>query len=90
MPTLGRFAAAIAGGYVFTNGFVVSTTLTGFIFGLRYFEAQTLAWLLSVIVYLAAMLWAFAERRLARVWLVLGGGGLALCVGAWLLSRQLL
>ena len=89
-PVLGRFAGAIVAGYVFTFGFVGLATLAGFALGLRYFVAETLAWLACFFVYLAAMLWAFTERSLARVWLVLGGGGLALCGSAWLLSRQLL
>lgn len=90
LPVLGRFAGAIAGGYVFTYGFVAMATLAGFAMGLRYLEARTLAWLACFIVYLAAILWAFTERSLMRVWLVLGIGGLALCGSAWLLSRQLL
>ena len=90
VPVLGRFAGAIAGGYVFTFGFVALATLAGFALGLRYFVAETLAWLLCFFVYLGTMLWAFSERSLARVWLVLGGGGLAMCVSAWVLARQML
>jgi hypothetical protein len=90
MPVLGRFAGAIVAGYVFTYGFVAVASLAGFALGLRYFVAQTLAWLMCFLVYLAVMLWAFTERSLARVWLVLGGGGLALCGAAWVLSRQVL
>ena len=90
LQTLGRFTAAIAGGYVFTYGFVAAATLAGFALGLRYFVAETLAWLMCFFVYLGAMLWAFAERSLTRVWLALGGGGLMLCGSAWVLSRQLL
>lgn len=90
LPVIGRFAGAILGGYVFTFGFVALTTLASHALGLRYFVAQTLAWLLCFLVYLATILWGFSERSLVRVWLVLAGGGLALSAAAWLLSRQML
>ena len=38
-------------------------------------EAVVLVSMLAFILYLVIALWAFAERRLWRLWLVLGGGG---------------
>lgn len=90
LPVIGRFVAAIGAGYVFAYGFVAAATLAGFALGVPYFEAQELAWLLCFFVYLSALVWAFTERSLVRVWLVLGGGGLALCGSAWMLSRNML
>lgn len=84
-----RFAAAILGGYAFAFGFVALCSLAGFAAGLRFSEAQTLAWMLGVLVYLIALLWAFTPRSSARVWFVLGGGGLAMSGAAWALSRTL-
>ena len=40
-------------------------------------EAVVLMAMLAFLVYLALLIWGFAERRLARVAVVLGGGGVA-------------
>lgn len=84
-----RFAAAIVGGYVLAYGFVAATTLVGFSAGLPFFEAETLSWLLSFLVYLAALLWAFVPKQTWFVWVMLGGGGICLTVLSWTLSRFL-
>ena len=83
-----RFAAAILGGYAFAFGFVAIASLAGFVAGLRFSDAQTLAWMLGVFVYLVALLWAFTPRSTAFVWSVLGGGGLVMGTAAWCLSRM--
>jgi CHASE1-domain containing sensor protein len=46
--------------------------------------------MLAFIVFLAAFLWAFSAGSLARVWLVLAGGGLAMTGAASLLQRALI
>jgi hypothetical protein len=46
--------------------------------------------ILGFIVFLVAFLWAFAARSVARVWLVLAGGGALMAGAAWLLQRALL
>jgi len=84
---LNRFLAAIVGGYAFTYGFTALATLTGFAAGLPYSEAQVLAWMLGALVYLGAMLWGFVPRTSAKAWLVLAGGGAAMGMAAWALSR---
>ncbi|WP_347302718.1 hypothetical protein V5740_12030 [Croceibacterium sp. TMG7-5b_MA50] len=86
---LSRFGAAIIGGYLFAYGLTAAITLAGFAAGLPFFEAQTLAWLMSFLLYGAAVLWAFAEPRLPVVWLVLGGGGCAMVAACWFVSRQM-
>lgn len=82
-----RFAAAILGGYGFAFGFVALCSLAGFSAGLRFSDAQTLAWMLGFAVYLGALLWAFTPRSNTLVWAVLGGGGLVMGAAAWVLSR---
>jgi hypothetical protein len=82
-----RFAAAIVGGYFFTYGFAALATLIGFAAGLRWSEAQVLAWMTGALVYLGAILWAFVPRSTARAWAVLAGGGAAMSGVAWALSR---
>lgn len=89
LPALNRFAAAIFGGYVFAYGFVALSTLFGFGLGLGFFEAETLSWLLSFLVYLGVLLWAFVPGPTWVVWLVLGGGGSVMGAAAWMLSRVL-
>lgn len=84
-----RFAAAIFGGYAFAFGFVAIASLAGFVAGLRFSDSQTLAWMLGVIVYLLALLWAFTPRSTAFVWAVLGGGGFVMGALAWTFSRML-
>ena len=38
-------------------------------------EAGTLMAMLAFVIYLALLLWSFAEQRLARLWRLLGLGG---------------
>jgi len=82
-----RFAAAIVGGYLFAYGFTALATFTGFDAGLPFSEAQVLAWMLGALVYLGAILWGFVPRTTTKAWTVLAGGGAAMGVAAWLLSR---
>jgi CHASE1-domain containing sensor protein len=42
------------------------------------------------LVFLGVFLWAFSARSLARVWLVLAGGGALMTGAAWLVQRALL
>jgi hypothetical protein len=84
---ISRVAAAIAGGYLFVWGFVTLGITASLGFGFRYGDAQTLAYLLAFLVFLAAILWAFAARSTARVWAVLAGGGALMTGAALLLGR---
>jgi hypothetical protein len=83
-----RFAAAIVGGYLFAYGFTALATLIGFGAGLRWSEAQVLAWMLGALVYLGAILWGFVPRSHILAWAVFGGGGAAMSAAAWTLSRS--
>lgn len=77
-----RFAAAILGGYFFAHGFVALAALATFGMGAPYFEAQSLAWMLGILVYLCVLLWGFVPRQTGLVWGVLAGSGLAMSVAA--------
>lgn len=84
-----RILASVLGGY----GFVWGSSALGIALlvaaGMDYEEAWTLAMLLAFVVFVVAFCWAFAAASLARVWTVLGGGGGAMTLGAWLLTRHL-
>lgn len=83
-----RLILAIGGGYAVSAGFTafaavaLSATST-----LRRSEAVVLASMLAFLVYLAILIWAFAERRLARLCVVLVGAGAVLWGGALGLVR---
>lgn len=67
---------ALAGGYGLTVllTMLLARALSG---PLARSEAVVLSAMLGFLVYLVILLWAFAEHRLLRLWLVLGGGGMA-------------
>ena len=65
---------AVGGGYLLAAG--VSALLARLLVLLMApSEAVMLMSMLAFILYLIIVLWAFAERRLWRLWLVVGGGG---------------
>jgi hypothetical protein len=80
-----RIAAGVFGGYVFVWGFTTLTIALALSARLSYLEAQTTAYLLAFLLFLAAFLWAFSARRVALVWTVLGGGGALMTALAWFL-----
>jgi hypothetical protein len=84
-----RVAASLVGGYVFTWGFAVCGIALLVLAGMSYHEAQTLIFILAFIVFLVVFCWAFAAARVARVWVVLAGGGAAMTLAAWMLTRAL-
>ena len=84
---IARIAGAVFGGYAFVWGFTTLLIASALALSLPYEEAQTFAYLLAVLVFLAAFLWAFAARTALRVWTVLAGGGAAMTGLAWLLTR---
>lgn len=82
-----RVGAAIGGGYVFTWGFIATGTASLYASGMSFHDAQGVASLSGFLVFLGAFLWAFAARKLLRVWTVLGGGGaLMIAAASWLQS----
>jgi hypothetical protein len=84
-----RIAAALLGGYVFTWGFTALGIAGLAASGVDFHEAETALMLLAFLVYLPLFLWAFSAARLARVWLVLGGGAVLMTAAAWALQLVL-
>ncbi len=84
-----RIAAGMFGGYVFTWGFIALSVVLLFAAGLDFHDAETLASILGLIAFLAVFLWSFAAASVARVWLVLAGGGALMAGAAWLVQRAL-
>lgn len=84
-----RLLASLVGGWGFVWGFSalgIALLVAG---GMAYDEAWMLAMLLAFVLFLVLFCWAFAAASLARVWLVLAGGGAAMTLAAWLLVGQL-
>lgn len=82
-----RIAAGVLGGYSFIWGFTTLTIAVALAARRSYGEAQTTAYLLAFLLFLAAFLWAFTAKRVALVWAVLGGGGALMTGIAWALTR---
>ena len=76
-----RFAVVAVGGYWVVAG-VASATAGALSLVLDRGEAVILMGMLAFVMYLPLILWGFAERRISRLWLVLGFGGTA----GWMVS----
>lgn len=82
-----RLIAAIPAGYALSAAAltVMGALLTRF--GMLRSEAVVLSTMLGFVFYLMLLIWAFAERSLARLWVGIAGG-LAVCASVlWLLPR---
>lgn len=86
---LSRVLASLLGGWVFVWGCATLGVSLGLLAGASYREAVGLAYLLAFLLFLVVFCWAFAAASLARVWLVLGGGGAAMSLAAWAIARTL-
>jgi hypothetical protein len=84
-----RVAAGLLGGWVFVWGCTTLGVALGLLAGVQYREAVELAYLLAFLLFLVVFCWAFAAASLARVWLVLAGGGGLMSLAAWALARTL-
>ena len=84
-----RIAAGLLGGWSFVWGCAWLGITLGLLAGVPYLEAVQLAYLLAFLLFLGVFCWAFAAASLARVWLVLGGGGALTSLLAWALARAL-
>ena len=84
-----RVAAGVFGSYAFAWGFVTLGIVLLLTTGMPYGEAQQLVYLFAFLVLLVAFCWSFAAASLARVWVVLAGGGIAMTGAAWWLSHSL-
>mgnify|MGYP000547670581 CR=1 FL=1 len=89
IPIASRTCAALLGGYVFSWGFTAVVVALNVAAGGDYWEGLTLAYLLAFLVYVVVFLWAFADARLLRVWLILAGGGAAMIGIAWFITPAL-
>ena len=84
-----RVAAGLLGGWLFVWGCTSLGIALGLLAGASYRDAVELAYLLAFLLFLGVFCWTFAAASLARVWLVLGGGGTVLSLLAWALARTL-
>ncbi len=79
----GRIATALVGGYAAA---VALATLAARLLPIDRAEATSWAMILSFLVYAGLALWAFQERRLARVALVIWGSAVLAGSLAYLLG----
>ncbi len=84
-----RVLAAVLGGYAFCWGFMALVNAGGYALGMAFHDAEQLASILGMLVYLIVFLWAFGARRLMPVWLVLLLGGGAMAGLAWWAQARL-
>jgi hypothetical protein len=84
-----RIAAAVLGGYAFCWGFTALAIAGLYALGMALRDAEQLASMLALLLYLVAFLWSFAARSALRVWAVLAGGGASMAVAASLLQSML-
>ena len=84
-----RVCASILGSYAFTWGFIALAAASLLTAGLEFHEATDLASMLGFLVFLAGFCFAFIAISLARVWLLLVGGGALMSLAGWWLSRGL-
>jgi len=87
---LSRIGAALLGSYAFVWGFVTMVAVLGTAGGMPFGDAQTLAYLLAFLVFLASFCWAFAARSVVRVWLVQLLGAAVMSGLGWLASSMML
>ena len=71
-----RVLLAVGGGYALTSAAVTLAGAALAALGVARGDAVLACMMLGVAAYVAVVVWAFAERRLGRLWLVLGGGAL--------------
>lgn len=83
-----RVLGAVCGGYAFSAAVVALLAVAlPQATGMPRSEAVLLASMLGFVVYLIAVIWAFAERRLGRVWTAFASGtACAVLLLLWLKS----
>lgn len=90
LSIINRIAAALIGGYAFTWGFAALGIAGLVALGVDFHEAEMAVLLLAFLVFLALFLWVFATNRVARAWVLLGGGAVLMITAALALQRALL
>lgn len=79
-----RVVAAFGGGYVVAAGLAaLGAVILPRATAMLRSEAVVLASMLAFLVYLAVLIWAFAERRVGRLWLVVAVAAAVSWLGAW-------
>ncbi|MFZ5781184.1 MAG: hypothetical protein ACOY4R_13400 [Pseudomonadota bacterium] len=88
VPIVLRLVAAILGGYAVSAGLAaLAAVVLPAVTLMPRSEAVVLSSMMAFLVYLALLIWAFAERRLVRLWLIMAVAGTGTWGGAWGLSR---
>jgi hypothetical protein len=78
LPVVLRLIAAIGGGYAVAAGLAALLAVAlPLVTPMVRSEAVVLSSMLAFPIYLALLIWAFAERRLLRLWLAFGSAGIA-------------
>ena len=90
LQIVSRIAAGVLGGYAFTWGFIALSIGLLFAARMEFHDAEALGVIVGFLVFLVAFLWAFCAASVARVWLVLAGGGALMTGAAWLVQRAIL
>lgn len=84
-----RIAASLLGGYAFVWGFIAFGMSGLFALGMSFHDAEHLCAILGFLIYVIIFMWAFAARRLTKVWCILLGGGALMTVLGSLIQYQL-
>lgn len=88
IPIVLRLFAAVGGGYVAATGLAALTSVAlATVTSMQRSEAVVLSSMLAFLVYLALLIWGFAERRLTRLLIVFAVVGGASWASAWTVVR---
>lgn len=82
-----RIAGSILGSYAFCWGFIALGAASLIAAGVEFHEASSLTSMLAFLIFLCAFCWAFIAQSVARVWIVLAGGGASMTLLGWWISR---
>jgi len=82
-----RVCASIFGSYAFTWGFTALGASSLIVIGAEFHEASSLTSMLGFLLFLWTFCWAFIAASITRVWVVLAGGGAAMTLAGWWISR---
>ena len=84
-----RTLAGFVGGYAFCWGFNAFFIALLFMLGQSFHDAEHLLAILTFLIYPCLFLWAFLARNLARLAMILFGGGALMAAAASLLQWRL-
>ncbi|KAF1702726.1 iron uptake protein [Pseudoxanthomonas kaohsiungensis] len=90
MRVAARVGAAVLGGYAFTWGLIALATALLSKAGMGFHDAEFLSSAVGLLVFLVALLWTMACRRVALAWALLLGGGAAMAALASLVQKSIL